>query len=131
MPEINLRDFYPFCEDCMIEVSEEVAAFLHEAERQERSYIRYLQRYRAYYSLDIHEVFISPVAVFERKHEIEQLYAAIDSLPDKQGRRVYAYYILGLTKSEIAQAEGLDESSIRENVQLGLSGIKKFFQENF
>ena len=125
MPEINLRDFYPFCEDCMIEVSEEVAAFLHEAERQERSYIRYLQRYRAYYSLDVHEVFISPVAVFERKHEIERLYAALDSLPDKQGRRVYAYFILGFSQREIAEAEGVSEAVVCVAICKGLENLKK------
>ena len=130
MALINLRDFYPFCEDCIIEVSDEVAEFLHETERQERSYIRYLQRYRAYYSLDVHDVFISPVEIFERKHEIEQLYTALNSLPDKQNRRVYAYYILGLTKTEIAQAESIDESSVRECIQHGLYSIRKFFQEN-
>ena len=130
MPEINLRDFYPFCEDCIVEVSDEVAEFLREAERQERSYIRYLQRYRAYYSLDVHDVFISPVEIFERKHEIEELYAAIASLPDKQGRRLYAYYIFGLTKCEIAQAESVRESSVRESIDRGLDNLRKIFQEN-
>ena len=128
MPEINLRDFYPFCEDCIVEVSEEVAVFLHEAERQERSYIRYLQRYRAYYSLNVHDVFISPVAIFERKCEIEQLYTALNSLSDKQGRRVYAYFILGFSQTEIAQLEGVDESVVCRSIQVGLEKMKIFFE---
>ena len=127
MPEINLRDFYPFCENRIVEVSDEVAAFLHEAERQERSYIRYLQRYRAYYALDIHDVFISPVEIFERRYEIEQLYAAIATLPDKQGWRVYAYFILGFSQREIAEAEGVSEVAVCAAVHKGLENLKKIF----
>jgi len=125
MPEINLRDFYPLCEDCIIEVSEEVAEYLREAERQERSYIRYLQRYKAYYSLNVHDVFISLVEIFERKHEIEELYAAIDSLPDKQGRRVYAYFILGFSQREIAEAEGVSDAVVCVAICKGLENLKK------
>jgi len=127
MALINLQDFYPFCEDCVIEVSDEVAEFLRESERQERSYIRYLQRYRAYYSLNIHDAFISPVEIFERKHEIEELYAAIDSLPDKQGRRIYAYFILGFSQKEIAQLEGVDASVVCRSIQAGIEKMKNIF----
>lgn len=39
MKTINLRDYYPFYHnDLFIEVSDEVAAALQEAERQERNY---------------------------------------------------------------------------------------------
>lgn len=41
MKAINLRDYYPFYHnDLFIEVSDEVAAALQEAERQERNYLR-------------------------------------------------------------------------------------------
>ena len=40
MKKINLRDLYPFYHnDLFVEVSEEVAAALAEAERMERNYI--------------------------------------------------------------------------------------------
>ena len=41
MQTINLRNFYPFyTHDCFIEVSDEVAQALAEAERLERNYMR-------------------------------------------------------------------------------------------
>ena len=47
-----------------------------------------------------------PCEIYERKMTAEQLLAAIASLPDKQGKRIYAHYILGMSKTEIARAEG-------------------------
>ena len=39
MTTINLRDYYPFyTSDCFIEVSEEIAAMLREADRKEAAY---------------------------------------------------------------------------------------------
>lgn len=53
MATINLRDFYPFyTQDTMIEVSDEVAAALAEAERLERNYMRRMFYNKAQYSLD-------------------------------------------------------------------------------
>ena len=53
MKTINLRDYYPFYHnDLFIEVSDEVAAALQEAERQERNYLRRVVYNKAFYSLD-------------------------------------------------------------------------------
>lgn len=49
MKTINLRDYYP---DTFLEVSDEVAEALAEAERQERNYLRRLFYNKAHYSLD-------------------------------------------------------------------------------
>ena len=38
---------------------------------------------------------------------------AISSLPDKQAKRIYAHFILGMTKKDIARAEGVDEKVVR------------------
>jgi len=135
MSEINLKDFYPFCEDCIVEVSEEVAAFLYEAERKERSYIRYVFWHEAHYSLDAgdgieHDALflpLSPCEIYERRDEIERLYSALEALPDKQHQRVHAYFILGLTKSKIAQMEGVDESAVRRGISRSLCSLRKIF----
>ena len=37
---------------------------------------------------------------------MQELHAAISSLPDKQAKRIYAHFILGMTKQDIARAEG-------------------------
>lgn len=99
MKTINLRDYYPFYHnDLFIEVSDEVASALQEAERQERNYLRRVVYNKAFYSLDAGDGIeqtalfqaMSPCEIYERKMTMEQLYAALDALPDKQGRRLYA-----------------------------------------
>ena len=82
MKKINLRDLYPFYHnDLFVEVSDEVAAALAEAERMERNYIRRVYWNKAYFSLDAgdgieHEalfVALSPCELYERKMTAEQL----------------------------------------------------------
>ena len=96
MKKINLRDLYPFYHnDLFVEVSEEVAAALAEAERMERNYIRRVYWNKAYFSLDAgdgieHEalfVALSPCELYERKVTAQELRAALNALPDTQGRR--------------------------------------------
>ena len=114
MAKINLRDFYPFYNaDLFTEIPDEIKDALLEAERLEQNYIRRRFYNKAYYSLDAGDgiendillVPLSPCEIYERKITAEQLYAAIASLPDKQGKRIYAHYILGMSKLEIARAE--------------------------
>ncbi len=54
----------------------------------------------------------------------EQLQAAMASLPDKQGKRIYAHYILGISKSDIARAEGVSKSRISESIERGLRNME-------
>ncbi len=51
-------------------------------------------------------VALSPHELYERKVTMQELHAAISSLPDKQAKRIYALFILGMTKQDIARAEG-------------------------
>ena len=98
MAIINLRDYYPFyTSDCFMEVSEEVAEMFKEFERKEAAYRLRTYRHKAYYSLDRddgleHEavfVALSPHELYERKVTMQELHAAISSLPDKQAKRIY------------------------------------------
>ena len=107
MAIINLRDYYPFyTSDCFMEVSEEVAEMFKEFDRKEAAYRLRTYRHKAYYSLDRddgleHEavfVALSPHELYERKVTMQELHAAISSLPDKQAKRIYAHFILGMTK---------------------------------
>ena len=79
---------------------------------------------------DILFVAISPCEVYERKITTEQLHAAIVALPDKQAKRIYAHYILGISKSGIARAEGVCESAIRESIERGLKSMEKLLKKN-
>ena len=71
-----------------------------------RSMIVWRQRtyyHNAHYSLDRGDgieydalfVAITPCEIYERKVTMEQLHAAIASLPDKQAKRIKARYFLG------------------------------------
>lgn len=139
MKSINLRNFYPnfYTSDCIIDVPDEVAVLMESYERSESAY--YLRRYRhkAYYSLDrgdgiecdITFVSLSPCKIYERKVTIEQLHAAIAILPNKQGKRIYAHYFLGMSKSAIAKAEDVNESAVRDTIQRGLRNMEKILKD--
>lgn len=138
MKTINLRNYYPFYNaDIFIDIPDEVADVLLEAERQEEAYKRRMYRYKAQYSLDRddgieHEICflsLSPCEIYERKMTSEQLHAAITSLPDKQGKRIYAHYILGMSKTEIARAEGVRESAVRDSIERGLKSMEKYLKK--
>ena len=139
MTKINLRDYYPdfYTGDCIIEVPDEVAVLMDSSERAEvADYLR-TYRHKAFYSLDRSDgiendiLFIStsPCEIYERKVTIEQLHAAISALPDKQAKRIYAHYILGISQTDIALAEGVDTRNVRKSIRKGLRKMQ-FFLKN-
>lgn len=137
MVKINLRDFYPYIqEDTYIEVSNEVANMMNAFERSDASYERKVRRYKAYYSLD-HKNGIersilftshSPEELYERKLTREELHAAIAQLSDKQAKRIYAHYLLGMSKEEIARAEGVSWHTVHQSIRQGLSRMEKILK---
>ena len=139
MAIINLRDYYPFyTSDCFMEVSEEVAEMFKEFDRKEAAYRLRTYRHKAYYSLDRddgleHEavfVALSPHELYERKVTMQELHAAIASLPDKQAKRIYAHFILGMTKQDIARAEGVHEKVVRVAIERGLRHLEKILKNS-
>ena len=139
MSKINLRDYYPFYKaDFFVDVPDEVGAALLEAERLEQNYIRRRFYNKAHYSLDAGDgiendilfVSLSPCEVYERKITTEQLHAAITSLPDKQAKRIYAHYILGMSKAEIARAEGVAENAVKDAINRGLKRMEKYLKNS-
>ena len=139
MAIINLRDYYPFyTSDCFMEVSEEVAEMFKEFDRKEAAYRLRTYRHKAYYSLDRddgleHEavfVALSPHELYERKVTMQELHAAIASLPDKQAKRIYAHFILGMTKQDIARAEGVHEKVVRVAIERGLRRLEKILKNS-
>ena len=116
MTTINLRVLYPdaYKSDYYVVVPDEVAEVFETFERMEKAYMQRVYYHKAYYTLDCSDeiehsvVFrvLSPEEIYERKLTREQLHAAISMLPDKQAKRIYARYILGMSNVEIAKAEG-------------------------
>lgn len=137
MTTINLRNYYPhYTQDQLIEVLDEVAAFFSEFEHKEAAYRLRTYRHKAYFSLDCddgieHEavfVALSPWEHYERKVTAQELRAALASLPEIQARRIYAHYFLGISKTDIAKAEKVNEKGVRLAIERGLRNMEKFLK---
>ena len=140
MARINMRDYYPFYEhDEFVEVSDELAAEMAQWERTERSQKRKKYRYRANYSLDWgngigrHVIFRSaaPDEYYEKVITHEQLRTALTTLPEKQRQRIYAHFVLGFSKAQIARAESVDHRAISLSIQKGLCKLEHYLKNIF
>ena len=128
---------YPdvYTTDFLVDVTEEVMEAIRAAERAEAAYDRRMYRYKAHYSLDCdngieNAVLLKPQTpemVLEEKQFQEQVYAAVMKLPEKQAKRIYARYYLGMTVNEIAEVEGVDPSRVRDSIRRGLKQLGKYF----
>ncbi|HCX91252.1 MAG TPA: RNA polymerase subunit sigma-24 [Lachnospiraceae bacterium] len=137
MKMINLRDYYPvYTKDTFVEVSDEVAAFLIEDKRLERTYAQYLRYHKAYYSLDcndgietaaLHKPPVPDELLIQSEQE-QSLERALASLSEVQRRRIIAYFIEGKRKVAIAATEGVDEGAIRRSIVRGLAKMKDFLE---
>jgi len=67
---------------------------------------------------------------YERKLSKQELYAAINSLPEKQAKRIYAHFFLGMSKAEIARIEGVNKCQVSRSIEKALKNIEKF-SKNF
>jgi RNA polymerase sigma-70 factor (ECF subfamily) len=140
MTKINLRDYYPFyLSDCFIDVPDEIATLLRGLELQEAAYRLRTYRHKAYFSLDrgdgiehdILFVSLSPCEIYQRKVTNEQLHTAIASLPDKQAKRVYAHYFLGMSRASIAKAEGISKAAVGASIERGLRHMEVYLKKYF
>lgn len=138
MKKINLRDFYPFyTSDMIVDVPDEVALLLREYVLLEEAYRIRKYRYKAFYSLEGHkgierEALMrqpTPDEILEQQQTAESLYKVLAMLPKKQRNRIYAHYFLGMSKADIAKAEGTDASSVRKSINRGLRQLKKYFEK--
>ena len=131
--KINLRDYYPFyTNDFFIEAEEIIAAALQSMELFEKAYRKQMNRHKAYYSLNLKDgierenifLVLSPSEIYEKKVTKQALYEAMNQLTNKQAKRIYAHFFLGMSKSAIATAEGEDESTIRKSIKVSLLRMK-------
>ena len=107
-----------------------------EFDRKEAAYRLRTYRHKAYYSLDRddgieHEalfVALSPCELYERKVTKQELHAAIANLPDKQAKRIYAHFILGMSKTDIARAEGVSKMAVCYSIERALKSMETFLK---
>ena len=133
---INLRDFYPwYVTDEIIEITEEVAAELQADKRYHKAHDRRMKRNKSY-SFDVDADMDTaalacngnnPEVIFTMIDNYCRLCRALNSLPEIQGRRIEARYLHGKSIQEIAVAEGVTESSVKECIERGLKAMKKIF----
>ena len=137
MKVINLRDIYPhYTQDCFVEVTDEVADLFSEFDHKEAAYRLRTYRHKAYYSLDRNDgiehealfVALSPHELYERKVTMQELHAAISRLPNKQAKRIYAHFILGMSVTDIARAEGVAKSRVSDSIRRGLRNMEKILR---
>ncbi|WP_246476603.1 RNA polymerase sigma factor [Salicibibacter cibi] len=110
---------------------------LRELERKKHAYHRRMYRYQAHYSLNREDgiehqmLFPSPSTEeqYEEKVFQQELYQAMSQLSEKSFRRIYAHYILGLSKVEIARLEGVDERVVRLSIERGLNKLNHLLNE--
>lgn len=135
---INLRKHYPhYTEDIFIEVSDEVYEVILLSVRQKNNYDSRMYYHKAHYSLDCNDGIEndalhrmpSPEEIFMRKVSLEQLQNALQHIPSIQARRVYAHYILGKQKMEIARNEGVSNSSVCGSVHIGVKSLRRYFEQ--
>ncbi|MFA9465699.1 MAG: sigma factor-like helix-turn-helix DNA-binding protein [Velocimicrobium sp.] len=85
-----------------------------------------LKDYYAHITIDTY-VYI-PDEIYERKLTNEQLHTAIETLPDKQAKRIYAHYFLSMSVTAIAKAEGVNKSQITRSINQGLLHLEKYLK---
>jgi RNA polymerase sigma-70 factor (ECF subfamily) len=137
MTKINLREQYPdlYTSDYIVEVPDEVADFMRECDRKEAAYRRRTRYHKVFYSLDCDPaeqealfVSMSTDEIYERKVTMEQLHQAMATLSDKQAKRVYARFFLGLSEAAIAKSEGVSAVAINKSIHHGLKHIEKILK---
>ena len=139
MAIINLRDFYYwYTQDEFVEVSDEMAAELFAARNSDKAHARRMRR-NDVYSLDRDDgieasaIICStdnPEAIFDKMDQHCRLCRALNSLPEIQGKRIEAHYILGKTQRDIARAGGVNERRVRVSISKGLANMKKYLENS-
>ena len=135
---IDLHDYYPYlpaASYCL--VTQEVADFLNENRKQEHAYLERVRVHRAYYPLEVCDLFPDEMKNssnsleqnLELKQQRETLLPALQNLSRTQRRRVLLYFEQGLSVAQIAEAEGVGWPRVQKSIQESLKKLKKFLEE--
>ena len=136
MTTIELNSYYPhLTERITLEVSDEIAVTLSIGGRCCDSYKRRKPEHGECsldgtpgFEADVTRPPLTPEEVMEQAEEQDALYLALDQLPPVQARRVYAHYILGKSKTDIAKAENVSENAVRDSISRGMEAMKNILK---
>lgn len=139
MKILNLNDIYDFLSGKElkneIDVPDEVFEIFEIFRKAESAYQSKSKYHNAYYSLDRNDGIEllaiqkvkTPEEILIEKETQEQLLHSVFSLADKQAQRVYAYFYLDMSVTEIAKVENVDRSSVSESIYRGINNLKKMY----
>ena len=139
MSIINLKIIYPdyYSDDFVVEVSEQIAQVLKQSLRDEAAYRRNCRNNGVNCFFDsCNEEYIAARSnayqtleqVLDQQLERRQLYRALNLLPPLQARRVYAHHILGMSKTDIAKYERVDESAVRRSIMTAERNLRNILK---
>ena len=138
MATINLKDFYAwYTHDEYIELPDEIAEELFADKRYQKSHEQRTRRNKSFYSLDREDGIEAaasanhsdnPEHIFTNMERHCRLCQALNSLPQAQGRRIEAHYLLGKSQVEIAEAEGVSKVAVGKSITKGLAAMKIFYK---
>ena len=136
MTTIKLNNYYPhLTERITMEVSDEIAVTLSIGGRLCDSYKRRKREHDECsldgtpgFEADVTRPPRTPEEIMELAEDHAALYAALDRLPPVQARRVYAHYILGKSKTDIAKAESVSENAVRDSISRGMETMKNILK---
>jgi len=138
MTTINLKDFYPwYTHDEFIDVSDEVAEELLADKRYNKTHERAMRRNKVH-SLESKNNFETivitcnsdnPETIIEAMERCCRLCCALNSLPEAQGRRIDAHYMLGKSQLEIAKEDGVTKESVNISIMRGLVKMKRNYED--
>ena len=121
-----------------IEQRIELAAELSKANCEDKTHKQRMRRNKSFYSLDrddgiegsaLDHSTYNPEVIFAKMVDYCRLCCALNSLPEKQGRRIDAHYILGMSRAAIAKTEGVSEAAVHFSIHKGLSAMKKYLDQ--
>lgn len=143
MTTIYLKRYYPYLpKGTALEVSGEIAAALSTGGRLGDSYTRRKREHGECsleagdgYEADVIHPPLTPEEIIEGRElraalyaALGQLPAALGQLPAAQARRVYAHYILGVSKADLARADGVEPSVVCRSIERGLDNLKNLLK---
>lgn len=131
---INLKTYFPqyYTEDNFLLVDDYVADSLSAEKRNEKAQEMERYRHKLFYSfIDNDHIDIlasksipSPYEEIERKELLQTLYDSMNSLTEKQYRRIYMHYFLNMNLTAIAKEEGCSVNTIKESIEGGLQKLR-------
>lgn len=135
MTRINMKScYYPYYKyDFFVDVEDEIAQAMKRFDMDEHNYRQRTYKHKAYYSLDLDDGIEnaalyrepSPQEIYEKKAADQELYTAIRILPEKQRKRICDHFFLGMSKADIARAEGVCASTVCKCIACGLHRMEK------